>query len=741
MDIDLYEIEPEKPKTDADLLSEGKDLFERFADADREDRAIAEADILFVDEDEAQWDSDVLQKRRMADLPCLTINRLKPIVRQVVNDARQNKPSIKISPRDSQSDPATAEVIAGLIRQIEYASNAEVAYDTAVESAVKCGRGFWRVNIDYAHADTFDYDITIERIPNTMAVYHDVNSTAADSSDWNECFVVEKVTKKEYERRFHDAKPVSWDVADWRSHGTTWLEDDEVLVCEWWQRREEETEILQFNNGHVMEAEVFWNDPDLRQLRDLWMYGQLQITNRRMKKRHRVTQRIMSGAEILETNEFPGEFIPIVPVWGDEYWAQGKRHTRGLIHHSKDSQRMINYWTSQATALVALAPRAPWLVAEGVTDVDPESWENANTENLPYLTYGPTVNGDWVPPQRQPMDGGVAAGALQQAAQSAADIQHTTGIYNNSLGDSGNETSGRAINARKEQGDKSTFHFIDNLNRAIAHTGRIIVGLIPFVYTNDRVIRVLGKDGQASTVPLGRPVPRTDPMTGQPMQPPPGQPYSAEMLMIHNLGVGKYDVTVDTGPNYQSQRQESVNNIIEMMRVNPAVGQMSMDILARNMDWPGADELAKRFEAMLPPQVKGGPDPQTMQLQQQSQQLAQYVQILQREVEQLKAQLKDKQTENYIKNRGVDVDAYEAVTERLEKAAQADDIARQRAQENMAMAAQRYRPPMPPPPMSRPPVPPGPQQPGAMPPNAPQRPQRGPMAAPPMRPPMIPPRG
>jgi hypothetical protein len=203
---------------------------------------------------------------------------------------------------------------------------------------------------------------------------------------------------------------------------------------------------------------------------------------------------------------------------------------------------------------------------------------------------------------------------------------------------------------------------------------------------------------------------------------------------MHDLSVGKYDVAVDTGPSYATQRQEAADMVVSLLQAYPQGAPMMIDILARNQDYPGSDEIAERFKTMLPPQLKGGPDPQVMQLQQQLQQGAQYVQILQREVEQLKSQIKDKQTENYIKNRGVDVDAYEAVTERLEKASQADELARQRAQENMALAAARYRPPMQQQPMSRP-------VPGPSPFGAPQQPQIAPRpAANPMGP-QQPPRG
>jgi len=128
--------QPHKPEGDQDdKLAKGKKLFATCQDVENDNRTSYKDDTNFV-RARAQWPADIRAQREAEGRPCLTIDRLGPVIRQVVNDSRQNKPSIKVHPADSGADVDTAEVINGLIRNIEYTSNADVAYDTAVETAV-----------------------------------------------------------------------------------------------------------------------------------------------------------------------------------------------------------------------------------------------------------------------------------------------------------------------------------------------------------------------------------------------------------------------------------------------------------------------------------------------------------------------------------------------------------------------------------------------------------------------------
>jgi hypothetical protein len=627
----------EKPKkADADdLLKRGREAFTRCEDAENDNRTTGEEDLRFAKLGE-QWPADAI-KMRGPGRPTLTINKMTAFIRQVVNDARQNKPSIKVHPVDSGADPETAEVLNGLIRNIEYSSNADVAYDTATECAVTTGFGYIRVGLDYAFEDSFEMDITIERVINPFSVYGDPNSTAADSSDWNVAFVVDKLTKEEFEAKYGDKAQVDWDDTTWNGIDSTWRSDNLILIAEWWERTEYEKPIYKLSNGTVVGPEEL-EDPDIATQIEA---GMLQVVNQRTTKCHKVVQRIMTGAEVLEEREWPGRYIPIVPVYGDEFSVKGKRYFRSLINPAKDAQRMFNYWRTTGTELVALAPRVPFIGKKGAFATDVDKWNTINNTNHPFVEYDGAD-----PPQRQPLDMGVAAGALQEALNASDDMKAVIGMYDASLGARSNETSGKAILARQREGDIATFHFMDNMARAIRHVGRILIDLIPKVYDTARVVRTIGEDGTQKPAKINQETPKLD-KKGQPMSEPvigpdgkpqmgqDGNPLTQPIMAMHNLTAGKYDLVVSSGPSFTTRREEAVVAMTDMMQAMPEAGPVLAKHVVKNMDFPGADDIGEELDRIaagqLPPEVQKG-------IEQGKQKIAQ----LTEEVQQLKA---DQQTE------------------------------------------------------------------------------------------------
>jgi hypothetical protein len=652
-------------ESDADILSEAKRVFQQCEDAESVNRQSALDDINFALLSE-QWDARDIEKRHSEGRPCLTINKLDPLIRQVVNDARQNKPSIKVHPADSGADVETAEIYDGLIRNIEYTSSADIAYDTATEQAVAGGFGYFRVGLEYAFDDVFDLDIRIERIANQFSVYGDPMSTAADSSDWNVAFIIDRLTKDEFQRVYGKSEAVDWDGDAYRSDSAgdgTWFDGDMVQLAEYWTREEYEKEIALLSDGSVIDAATIKDD----MVAVMMAAEGLTVKQTRKARCHRVMQRIMTGADILSTRKWPGKYIPIIPVYGREINVKGKRYLKSLIHDAKDSQRMFNYWRTASTELVALAPKAPFIGKKGAFKTDVEKWATANRTSHAFVEY----DGD-ERPARQPFDGPPAA-ALQEALNASDDIKSSTGIYDASLGARSNETSGKAIMARQREGDVSTFHFQDNMVRAIRHNGRILIDLIPKVYTKDRMIRILGEDQKPRTLPLGQPTPVIG-RNGQPMpaqsqqpgqQPPqpqaPGEGGTASeiMMKVFDLGVGKYDLTVTTGPSFTTRREEAAEQMTAMVQAFPMAAPVIIPKLAKNLDWPGADDIADELEA-LAPKPQGGIPPQIQQAMQQSQQ---QIQMLTQQVQQLEA---DKQI-NLMK---AQTDQFNAQTNRMKAQAE-----------------------------------------------------------------------
>ncbi len=422
---------------------------------------------------------------------------------------------------------------------------------------------------------------------------------------------------------------MDWDALGYSGLAAPWLDDDRIMAAEYWTRRPVKRLILALSNGETVGEEVF------RANKAMFDAAGVSVIGRpREAMSFEVKQHLLTGAEVLETTLWAGKYIPIVPVYGDEVNLEGRRHLRSLVRDAKDPQRMFNYWRTTSTELVALAPRAPFIGPRGAFKTDADKWATANVENHAYIEFdGPT------PPMRQEF-GGVPAGALQEALNASDDIKSILGLFDASLGAASNETSGRAILARQREGDVSTFHFVDNLSRAIRHAGRILIDLIPKVYSEPRILRVLGPGGEPSTVAVNQPQPQGQVGAGQ------GDPN----LPVYDLAAGKYDLTVEAGPSFTTRREEAANQMIALIQAFPEAAPVLGDLLAKNLDWPGAEEIAERLKALLPPQLQAqaqgaGPGPQVQALQQQ---------------------LAALQADKTIQSRKLDIDQYRAETERME---------------------------------------------------------------------------
>lgn len=586
--------------------------FERCQSAESDNRNAARELIRFVNLSE-QWPDNVRRARELDGRPCLTVNKVKKMVRQVTNTARQNKPSIKVKPVDYNGDNGTADVLGGIIRNIEYISNADAAYDTAIEQAATGGVGYLRVVIDYAYSDSFDLDVKIKRVADQFSVYGDPDSLAEDSSDWNVAFVTEWLSEDEFERKYKGKDKVDWTSGDYSDLPSGWRDDDRVLVAEYWTREVEDKTILQLTNGQVVDADVY------NQFAAQFLAQGLTPVNQRNIQAHIVRQRIMSGAEVLEDNVFPGCYIPIIPVYGNDYIVDGKRYLRGLAYDSMDSQRMYNYWRTVSTEMVALAPKAPWLARAGSL-IDQPKWERSGTENYAVLEY----RGD-LPPQRQPFDPS-PMGAVNEAMSADNDIYDAAGMSAERPDMTYQAQSGAAIWAKKASTDTNTFHFIDNLVRAIRHMGRVIVGIIPHVYNQQRIMRVLGEDGEQQAVEVNN--------------------------GIYDITAGKYDVVVTAGASYASRREEAAYQMSELLRTYPDAAPIVAPLLAKNLDWPEADKIRRQFEAIeaAKQQPPSPPEPTPAEK-------------LFAQVEAAKVQQKQA-----YDTRKLDIDAYKAETDRAQAA-------------------------------------------------------------------------
>jgi hypothetical protein len=607
-----------------------------------------------------QWPADVLATRGAVQgqtinaRPCLTINKLPQHVRQVTNDMRQNRPGAKVIPVDDKADVAVADIFNGMIRHIEYISDADVAYDTACENQVSYGEGYIRLLTEYCDADSFDQDIKIGRVRNSFSVYMDPLIQDPTGSDAKWCFITEDVTKAEYERLYPDATPISTlqslGVGD--QSISNWLNEDTIRIADYYYVDYDKATL----NLYPGNMTAFAGTPEDKELKIV--YG--KPIRSRESDRPKVKYCKINGYEILEEREWAGKWIPVIRIVGNEFEVDGRLYVSGLVRNAKDAQRMYNYWVSQEAEMLALAPKAPFIGYGGQFEGYEEKWKTANTNNWPYLEVNPDVTdgqGAVLPlPQRAqpPM---ASSGLLQAKAGASEDIKSTTGQYNASLGMGSNERSGKAILARQREGDVGTYHYGDNLSRGVRHVARQLVDLIPKIYDTQRIARIIGEDGETKMIKIN------------PDQPEPVNQIVDEtgvvIEKIYNPGVGKYDVVAITGPGYATKRQEALEAMAQLLQGNPQLWQVAGDLFVKNMDWPGAQEMSKRFAKTIDPKIMADDDksPELQAAEQQLQAMGQEMEQMHQMIQNVgkSIEMQDLQRKDYE----AEIKAYQAETQRI----------------------------------------------------------------------------
>ena len=646
-----------------DLLSTARSRLDMAMSALSESREDEIDDLKFYagsPDNHWQWPADVLATRGAVQgqtinaRPCLTINKLPQHVRQVTNDQRQNRPAAKVIPVDDNADVEVADIFNGMIRHIEYISDADVAYDTACENQVAYGEGYIRLLTEYCDDNTFEQDIKIGRVRNSFSVYMDPMIQDPTGADAKWCFITEDLTREEYERMYPNAAPVttlqSLGVGD--QSISNWLNEDTVRVADYYYVDYDRATLNLYPGNQT----AFSGTPEDKQLKAF--FG--KPIRSRESDRPKVKYCKINGYEILEQNEWAGKWIPVIRVVGNEFEVDGRLYVSGLVRNAKDAQRMYNYWVSQEAEMLALAPKAPFIGYGGQFEGYENQWKTANTTNWPYLEVNPDVTdgqGAILPlPQRAqpPM---ASSGLLQAKAGASEDIKATTGQYDASLGMHSNERSGKAILARQREGDVGTYHFGDNLARSVRNIARQLVDLIPKIYDTQRVARIIGEDGDTKMV-------RVNPDQAQPVNKIVDQ-AGIVIEKIYNLNVGKYDVVAVTGPGYATKRQEALDAMSQLLQGNPQLWAVAGDLFVKNMDWPGAQEMAKRFAKTIDPKLMsdGEDNPALAAAQQQMEAMGQEMEQMHQMLQNVHKSIEDRDVK--VKEFEASVKAYDAETKRI----------------------------------------------------------------------------
>ena len=547
------------------------------------------------------WPEKIRKEREDQGRPMLTYNMLPAFCRQITNRVRQNTPQIRVVPVETDrgqspmirnvqgtKDYSIADVYGGIIRNIEHRSRAEMAYQTALRHAVHHAFGYFYLANVYARDNPFVQELQIKRVKNSFSVYCDPSAEEADYSDMQDAFMFSHINRGVFEKKYPNAALHEFHPGSEGELYDGWFEVDKVRIARYYFLEYHDDAVVMMTNGKIH----FLSDVE-DQLAEMERREGLRVAKdsagnlmEKPIKRPQCMFQKMTAKEVLEgPTKLPFRQIPIFPVLGEELSLDGRIVYTSAIRDAKDAQRSFNYWRTEATETVALAPRAPWLITKRQIKGFEKDWERANTDNPAYLPYN-HVDGEPLPQRVQ--GAGTAAAELANAGQDRADMQSIIGLHEANMGEQGNEKSGVALRERKEQGFTSTYEFPDNLQRAITACARVLVDAIPIIYDTERITRIRMPDDTEDMVMINQ----TTVVDG-------------EQKLIHDLGYGQYDVIVDAGPSYHSQREQAVETGMELLKVLPeGMAANVVDLVVKNIAQPGSEEIYQRLRKMLPDALK-----------------------------------------------------------------------------------------------------------------------------------------
>lgn len=654
---------PEQTEAQRAIVDQARDHFKRCVDWESTARVRQDADIRFGNGDSYnnyQWPDAYARDRVSVDKPVLTINKTRQHCLQVINDARQNKVGIKVRAVGGGATFLAAQAFEGLIRHIEYQSNATAAYDKATWDQVYGGIGYWTVETDYIDQDSRDQEIYIRRVPDWRMVYLDPDIQEYDGSDANFGFIFADMPNERFEAKYPGYKALSKTTT--LSSSDSWNTKDHTRVAKYYVRSTKTDTLFWTPDGTTMRASLIVGTPLLAMLR-----ADKTIQSRKIVLTSIKCYKIAADCVIEET-DWAGSYIPIIRVVGEETVLDGILDRKGHVRAMINAQQMYNYYTSTAVEYGALQSKAPYIAAGAAIEGREVQWANANTDNAAVLTYNHMdEDGNVLPaPQRQPAPTQSQAYiiGMQTASQ---EIMAVSGQFQAEMGMPGNERSGVAITQRQRQGDNATYHFIDHLAMAIRYTGKVIIDLVPKIYDTARVARILAEDGSDAEIQLDPNATAAHQVDGDEEEGKNVYDTARAAKLIFNPGVGRYEVQSDVGPSFGTQRQEAFNAFVQIVSQNKELMAWVGDIMFKNADFPGADELAERLKHAVPAIANGGPPPEVAQAQQQ-------VQQLQGLLQQMTEALADEKKKSADATKKLETEEYNAETRRMDVAAKIDPM-------------------------------------------------------------------
>lgn len=531
-----------------------------------------------------QWPAYAVASRGQ-DRPQLTINETNTYIKKVCNMQRQQRPRGKAQPVDGNADKKIAKIITGLGRHVEVNSDADHAYDTAFDFAATIGWGYWRLRTDYISEDSFNQDVFIDVVDNPFTVYFDPNSKLPDGSDAEKALVTDVLLKEAFKKLYPSAQDSGFNDRGTGDSDANWVTQHDIRLAEYFYVERQKAKLVMLTDGTVL-----WADELPRIQRLLTMEG-IGVQGDRESFKRVVKWCKQTGMEILEEKTLPGRYIPVVPVYWTNVVIDSRRIRQGMVKDAMDPARMNNFWKTAITEYLALAPKAKWQMAEGQDEGHEQEYKNANLSTNPVLHYKQTdVSGKDAPPPQRIQPEPPPAGLIEAAFMATQDLSRVMGVFDPAVRGGAQHKSDKTLNTERGQSENTNFDGYDNLTRSIKHTWRIMLSWFPSTFDTQRVQRIIGEDGRDELVTLNEKKQEVGP-DGEAIE-----------KVLNDVTVGTYDVVMETGPGYDTRRQEGVAATMELMAtaVGEKVAAVADDLIVRQMDFPGSDAIADRLAAANP---------------------------------------------------------------------------------------------------------------------------------------------
>ncbi len=580
----------------------------------------------------------------------LSFNKLAPLINHLLGEQRQNTPNLQVVPSEGVS-VQTAAVREALIKDISLNSQSKIVYQQAFQQAAIGGFGAYRITTEYERDNSFNQIILMKGTKDPTHCYWDVSAESPCKTDGLFCGIRTRMSRKMFAAKYGEdlEKQIPPDANYDEGSSTGWIfsNDNEITIIEDYERIYD-TEILrQLSNGRVV------NEKQYKQLGKVTFDGKdylldneeaVTIVNKRETYKYKIKYTQLAGDFTLnddETEDFPSEQLPIPFVDQNSYFDKsGKQICRPFIKDARDAQRYINYLGTQSAYLMRVSRYDQFLVSKAnVRSPDTEAiWRDPATAQGG-LVYDESPNGN-KPEQLRPPE--LSASLITQYQRALSDIESCTGIYGTQVGEQGNETSARAIDARTRRGNYNTFVPFDSLNRAIACGGQIINEMIPHIYDAERLIKLNMPDTGMTDVTLNKQV----------------DLYGSRIE--NDMSEGHYTVRLLPGASFEGQKQENLESIQTVLQADPTLFRLVADLYVDNLPMANNIEMRNRLRTVVPPDIieagkTGKPIPQKPQ--QPPPEVMLKMQELQLKQQQMQMQMQVKMQEIALKQKDLEIKA------------------------------------------------------------------------------------